>query len=174
MIMAKITVKALVEGGKASAGPPLGPTLAQNKLNVKDVIDKINEKTKDFAGMQVPVEVIADTETKEITIKVGTPPVSAMIKKELKLDKLAKTAWTVPAPKEGETAAPEEFKASISFDQIVKIAKGKMDSLATKSLKNAVKQIVGSCVSCGVSIEGKHPNEIQKEINEGKWDSKLK
>ena len=171
--MGKISIKALVDGGKASAGPPLGPTLAQNKLNVKEVIEKINEKTKDFSGMQVPVEVVADTETKEITVKVGTPPISAMIKKELKLEKLAKTAWTLPPAKEGE-AAPVEFKESIEFDKLVKIAKGKMDSLGTKDIKNAVKQVVGTCVSCGVRIDGKHPKEVLKEIKEGKYDSKIK
>ncbi len=171
--MGKITIKALVEGGKASAGPPLGPTLAQNKLSVKDIIAKINEKTKDFAGMKIPIEVIADPETKEIKIRVGTPPVSAMIKKEMNLKKLAKTPFTLPKAKEGE-AALKEFKDSISFDQIVKITKSKMGSFQTKDLKLAVKQVIGTCVSCGVYVEGKKPKEIQKEIDEGKWDEKIK
>ena len=171
--MGEIRVKALVEGGKASAGPPLGPTLAENKLDVKQVIAKVNEKTKSFEGMEVPVEVIVNTETKEIDVKVGTPPVSALIKKELNVKKLALTPFTVPKPKEGE-APKEEFKGSLTMDQVVSIAKAKLDSFGTRDLKKAVKQVVGSCVSCGVYVEEKRPKEIQKEIDEGKWDSKIK
>ena len=70
-------IEALVEGGKASAGPPLGPALGPLGVNIGEVINTINEKTKDFAGMQVPVTVIVD-DKKNFEIKVGTPPASAM------------------------------------------------------------------------------------------------
>ncbi len=158
----KTTVKALVEGGKASAGPPLGPSLAAAKVNIGDVIKAINEKTKDFSGMEVPIEVEIDTATKEFNIKVGTPPVSALIKKELNLKKLAKTAWV------------EEPVGDLKFEQVIKITKAKLDSLGTSDFKNAVKQVVSSCVSLGVTIEGKPPKEMIEEINNGKWDEKIK
>src|SRR3989339_502491 len=106
--MPNVIVKALVEGGKASAGPPLGPTLAPLKVNIGQVIAAINEKTKEFAG-----------------ISVGTPPVSQLIKKELKLEKLAKTAWKEPAV------------GDLKIESAVKIAKLKLDSLGTKNLKKA-------------------------------------
>ena len=169
--MAKKTIKALVEGGKASAGPPLGPALAQAKMNVQDVIKAINEKTAGFKGMQVPVDVIYDSETKEFDIKVGTPPTSSMIKKELGIEKLSKAAWGEHKPKEGEP--PYVFDQTIGFDSIVQIAKNKFDDLGTTSLKNAVKQVVSSCLSGGVKIEGKTPKEILKEIDEGKWDKNI-
>ena len=51
-------INVLVDAGKASAGPPLGPALGPLGVNVTEVIAKINEKTKDFAGMKVPVEVV--------------------------------------------------------------------------------------------------------------------
>jgi len=176
--MAEKSVKALVEGGKATPAPPLGPSLSEAKVNVGQVVAKINEMTKDFKGMQVPVEVIIDTDTKEFDVKVGTPPVSAMVKKELGLDKLAKTPWTIPKPKEGaegEQAQPEApFEGSLTFDQLVKIAKAKVGNMQVIELKAAVKQVAGSCVSMGVKIEDKHPRDIQKEIDEGKWDEKLK
>lgn len=164
-------IKALVEGGKANAGPPLGPLLANFKLNIGEVVSEINEKTKEFSEMQVPVEISINTETKEYSISVGTPPVSTLIKKELNLKKLAKAPWGTYTPKEGEEV--EEFDANITFDQIVKIAKAKADSLG-KDMKKAVKQVVGSCVSIGVKIEDKHPKEILEEINSGNWDEKLK
>lgn len=160
--MGKITVKALVEGGKASAAPPLGPNLATAKINIGEVISAINERTKDFSGIQVPVEVIVDTETKEFKIKVGTPPVSEMIKKELKLEKLAKTAWKEPSP------------GNLTIEQVVKITKAKFDSLGTHNFKNAIKQVVASCVSSGISIDSKPPKEVIKEINEGNYDQLIR
>jgi len=160
--MGKISVKVMVQGGKAVPGPPLGPALAQHKVNIGQVVAQINEKTKEFSGISVPVEVKVDTDTKAFEITVGSPPVSQLIKKELKLETLAKTAW--------KDAAVGDLKMAA----IVKIAKSKQASFGTHSLKNAAKVIIGSCVSCGVTVEGKNPKEIIKEIESGKWDAELK
>jgi large subunit ribosomal protein L11 len=160
--MGKVSVKVMVEGGKAVPGPPLGPALAQHKVNIGHVISAINEKTKEFAGISVPVEVRIDTDTKAFEILVGTPPVSQLIKKELKAEKLAKAAWK-------EAAA-----GNITLAQAVKVAKSKLGALGTKDLKKATKEVVGSCVSCGVTVDGKNPKEIMKEIESGKHDSEFK
>lgn len=165
-----IIVKALVEGGKATPAPPLGPSLAPTKVNIGEVIAKINEKTKDFVGMQVPVTIKIEPSTKEFEISVGSPSVAALIKKELKIKTLAKAPFNVFVKEE----IKEEFKESLKFDQVVKIAKMKIDDLKTDDLKKAVKQVVSSCVSSGVYIENKKPKEILKEIDEGKWDNKIK
>lgn len=156
------TIKVLVEGGKATAAPPVGPALAAAKLNVGQVVSAVNEKTKEFSGMQVPVTISYDTKTKEFSISVGTPPVSSLIKKELKLQKLAKTAWKEPSP------------GNLTIEQAVKIAKAKLDSLGTKDLKKAVKQVVASCVSLGVTVENKNPKETLKDIDSGIFDEKIK
>ena len=169
--MSKTTIKLLVSGGKASASPPLGPALAPLKMNIGEIVDAINEKTKEFAGIDVPVEVIVDTSDKSYQIKVGTPPVSSLIKKELNVQKLSKAAFGVYKPKEGEQY--EEFKGNLTMDQVVKIAKGKQDSLLTHDFRAAVKQVVSSCVSNGCTVEEKHPKEILKEIDDGKWDEKI-
>ena len=84
--MAEI-IEALVDGGNATPGPPLGPVLGPLGINIMDVVKVINEKTKAFEGMKVPVKVIVDTATQEFEITVGTPPTSALILKELKLEK---------------------------------------------------------------------------------------
>jgi len=162
MIMGKISVKVMVQGGKAIPGPPLGPALAQHKVNIGQVVSQINDKTKEFAGISVPVEVKIDTDTKAFEIIVGSPPISQLIKKELKAETLAKTAWK------------EAAVGDLKMEAVVKIAKSKLGSLGTKSLKNAVKEVAGSCVSCGVTIDGKNPKEIIKEINSGKWDAEFK
>ena len=152
-------IDALVEGGKASAGPPLGPALGPLGVNIGEVIKEINEKTKDFAGMKVPVTVIV--EGKNFEIKVGTPPASALIKKEAKVEKLS--------------SRPKEEKiADLKIEQIIKIAKSKRESMNSADMKSCVKQIVGSCVSSGILVEGKDPKEIIKEIDEGKYDKEIK
>ena len=148
--MAKKTVKALVEGGKASAAPPLGPALGQLKVNIGKVIEEINKKTKDFAGMQVPVEITVDMDTKEFEISVGTPPTSSLIKKELGAKKLG----------------PDQ-NLNITFEQIKKIASAKSQDLLG-DMKAKVKQVLGTCVSVGVKVDGKDPKEVQKDIDEGK------
>jgi large subunit ribosomal protein L11 len=165
-----ITVRAIVDGGKANAGPPLGPSLATAGINIQEVVNAINEKTKDFEGLKVPVAVEIDPKTKKFEISVGKPSLAELIKKELKVKKLAKAPFNVYEKEE----VKEEFKESLNFEQIVKLAKMKMDDMKTNDLKNAVKQVIGSCVSSGVYIEDKRPKEILEEVKEGTWDEKIK
>lgn len=152
--MGKEKVDILVEGGKATAAPPIGPTLSQLKVNVGQVVAEINEKTKSFAGMQVPVKVIVDTETKKWEITVGSPPVSALIKKEMKVQKLAYI-------KDGNKTLPGDIK----LEKIIEIAKSKE---IPGDLKARVKQILGTCQSGGVTVDGKSPKEVIALINSGK------
>ena len=154
------TIEALVEGGKATAGPPLGPALGPLGVNIMQVINTINEKTKQFAGMKVPVKVIVDPKTKQFEVEVGTPPATALILKEVGAEK-------------GSGSPKSKKVGNLSMDQIIKIAKMKYDTLLGKDLKNKVKEIVGSCISVGVTVDGKSPKEIQKEIDKGTYDSKF-
>ena len=159
--MAKETVDVMVSGGKATAAPPLGPALGPLKVNIGDVVNKINEKTKDFAGMQVPVKVMVDTDTKDFSIEIGTPPASALIKQEAGV-------------KKGSGNPRTEHVADLVIEQIIKIAKMKEDALLGKDLKQKVKEIVGTCQSLGIKVEGNHAPEAIKEINAGKYDQKIK
>jgi len=178
----KETIDLLIEGGKAAPGPTTAPKLSAYKLNIGDVFKQINERTKDYAGMQVPVKLIIDKKTREFSIEVGLPPVSSLIKKELgivgkeKKEPAAKKA-VAEAP-EGTVTAPatEEKKevviiGDLKMQQCVKIAKMKIEDLLGKDLKSAVKIVLGTVVSMPVTVEGKKPKEILKEIDEGKWDS---
>lgn len=158
------TIEVLIEGGKATASPPIGPSLAPLGVNVAKVVEEINKKTKDFEGLQVPVKIHVDEKTKDFKIEVGAPPVSQLIKRELKLEKLA------GLPK-GESGRPADKVGNLTIDQVIKIAKGK-DNIAG-NLKSKVKQVLGTCLSCGVTVEGKDPRDIIKEIDEGKYDEKL-
>ncbi len=158
--MATEKVDVMIEGGKATAAPPLGPALGPLKVNIGEVVNSINEKTKDFAGMQVPVTVSVDTDTKEFSITIGTPPASALIKQEAGV-------------KKGSSNPKAEHIADLKIEQIIKIAKMKEDALIGKDLKQKVKEICGSCQSIGVFVEGKHASESIKDINNGKYDKKI-
>lgn len=153
-------IEALVEGGKASAGPPLGPALGPLGVNIMAIINSINEKTKGFNGMKVPVKVLVDPKTKEFQIEIGIPPAASLIFAELGLEK--------------GSGAPSSHKVGdLKVEQAVKIAKMKYDNLLGRELKQKTKEIIGTCVSIGVTVEGKKPKDIQKEIDEGKYDSKF-
>ena len=80
-------ISALVTGGQATAGPPLGPALGPMGINITEVIKEINEKTKDFDGMKVPVTVSVDPDTKKWDIEVGIPSAAALVLKEAGIQK---------------------------------------------------------------------------------------
>ncbi|EHP84392.1 50S ribosomal protein L11 [Methanotorris formicicus] len=159
--MAVEVVEVLVTGGKATAGPPLGPAIGPLGVNVMQVVNAINEKTKAYEGMQVPVKVKVDTEKRTFEIEVGIPPTSALIKKELGVEK-------------GAHEPKHEVVGNLTMDQVVKIAKMKYDGMLSYTLKNAVKEVLGTCVSMGVNVEGKHPKEVQKLVDEGVYDEYIK
>jgi large subunit ribosomal protein L11 len=154
------TVEALVDGGKATAGPPLGPALGPMGVNIMQVINTINEKTKEFQGMKVPVKVIIDSKTKEFEIEVGTPPAASLILNELGVEK-------------GSGSASTHKIGVLSIDQAIKVAKMKYDNLLGRELKQKTKEIIGTCITLGVKVEGKNPKQIQKEIDDGEYDSKF-
>jgi large subunit ribosomal protein L11 len=158
--MGEKTFRFLVEGGKVTAGPPLGPALGPLGLNVMAVAEEANRLTKDFMGMRVPIEIVVDTETKQFTVKVGTPSTSALI------------ASTVGIQK-GSGTAGKDFVADLKFADIVKIAQSKMPDLRSKTLKAAVKEILGSCVSMGVKVDGMPAKEVVKLVEQGKYDNVL-
>lgn len=158
--MAEQTVDALVEGGKASAAPPLGPALGPLGVNIGEIVAEINKKTASFKGMQVPVKVIVDDTTKEFSVKVGTPPASQLILKEAGIPK-------------GSSNPLADKIADIKIEQLIKITEMKEDALLGKNFKEKVKEIVGTCQSMGILVEGVPANEAVDLINEGKFDKEI-
>ncbi len=143
----------LVPGGEATAGAAIGGALGPLGIPVGKVIGKINEATKEFKGMQVPVKVIVDPATKEFELEVGMPPVSALIKKELGLEKGTGDGSVV---------------GDISWEKLLEIARKKQESCLGSDLKQVAKEVVGTCQSMGVTIEGKPAKEFLKEIDSRK------
>jgi large subunit ribosomal protein L11 len=158
--IAKITVEVLIEGGKATAAPPLGPALGPTGANIGQVVQDINKKTEAMKGMQVPVKVTVDDETKEFTIEIGTPPAAALIKKEAGVAK-------------GAANPLSEKVADLKIEQIIKISKMKQDVLLGANNKSRVREIVGTCQSMGILVEGMPAQEALKAIADGKFDEKI-
>jgi large subunit ribosomal protein L11 len=151
------TVEVLVEGGKATPGQPLGPALGPLGVNIPKIVQEINVKTKAFDGMKVPVKIIIDSKTKDFEIKVGTPPTSSLVVKELRIEK-------------GSGSAKADKVGDLTMPQAVKIAQMKGDSLMGKDLKHQVLEVVGTCTSMGVTIEGQDSKAIRADILAGKFD----
>lgn len=147
-------VEVLVPGGQASPGPPLGPAIGPLGLNVKQVVDKINEATKDYEGLSVPVKIIVHDD-RSFEIEVGIPPVSALVKRELGIEK-------------GSSNPGREFVGDLTMEQLIKIARIKKEQSLSYTLREVVKEVLGTCNSMGITVEGKSPKELTREIDEGK------
>ncbi len=213
------TLDLLIEGGKAKPGPATAPRLGALKVNMGQLFQDINTKTKDYSGMNVPVKVIINKKDHSYEIKIGTPPVSSLLRKELGLKKIAQekkeetaeekkpeekiegkekpkkeeekveekkpfkktepvaeaaTPTTEVKPKKEKVKVIRQIIANVTMEQCVKVAKMKRASLLSKTFKNAVKEVVGSCASMPVTVEGKTPKEVLREIEAGKYDSLIK
>ena len=154
-------IKLLVEGGSMSPGPALSQKLGPLGMNMGEIIQKVNDSTKDFKGLKVPVELEIDTGTKEFEVNVFSPPVSELLKKELGIEK-------------GSGAQLKMQTANASIEQIISIAKTKLPSMLCNNLKSAVKTIIGTCVSLGILIENKPAVDIEKLIDSGKYDKEIR
>lgn len=153
----KRVVEALISGGRATAGPPLGPALGPLGLNVLAVVNRINEITKDYAGMKVPVKITVDLETKGFEVSVGVPTTAALVVKELGIEK--------------GSGDPKSAKVGdLSMGQVIRIAKLKREGLLSNTLKGAVKEVVGTCLSMGITVDEKDPRDAQRRVELGEYD----
>jgi len=144
-----IEVSILVEGGKAAAGATLGSALGPLGVNVGQVVTKINEQTKQFAGMRVPVIVRVDPNTREFTLVVGRPPVAALLLKEAKKEK-------------GSGKPKSEVIGDVSMEAVKRIAESKGDDLFGRSIEEKMNQVIGSCTSLGITVDGEDPRTVLK------------
>jgi large subunit ribosomal protein L11 len=158
--MGKTVCEALIEGGKASAGPPIAPVLGPTGANLYAIVQEINRLTADFKGLKIPVTIVVDTETKEFQISVGLPPTSAMILRAASAEK-------------GTGTAGKAVVANITFEQVVTIARAKEKDLIDSTLLNRVKSVLGTCVSMGVTVDGKPARQVQQELKQGAYAEKL-
>jgi len=153
-------IKLLIEGGDMKPGPAIAQQLGPMGVNMGKVISTINSETKEFKGMKVPVELDVDKKTKDFTVKVFSPPTAELLKKELKLDK-------------GSNDHKNLVVGNASIEDIIKVTKIKYTNMLEKNLKNAVKSVLGTCKSIGILVENKDPNELVKDVADGKYDKEI-
>jgi len=158
--MAKVTCETLVEGGNATTGPPIGPTLGSTGVNLQQVVNKINEMTKQFSGIKVPIKIVVDQETKEFDIDVGVPPTSALIMNKIKISK-------------GSGDTPTTIVGNMTLDQVVEVANAIKDRTSALNLKNTTLSVLGTTLSMGITIEDESPKEIIKKVRNGDFNDKF-
>ena len=154
-------IKILVEGGSMKPGPALSQKLGPAGIPLNKVIEQVNEATKNFKGLKVPIELEVDLGTKQFEIQVFSPPVSELLKREMGIQK-------------GSGAQLKLQAANASIEQIISVAITKMPGLLCKDLKSAVKTIAGTCASLGILIENKPAPEIEQDIEDGVYDAEIK
>lgn len=150
------TIEVLVPGGEATPGPPLGPELGPTPVNVQDVVAQINDDTAAFDGMEVPVTVDYD-DGGSFTVEVGVPPTAELVKDEAGFET-------------GSGEPHSEFVANLTVDQVRTVAEQKQSDLLSYDIKNAAKEVVGTCTSLGVTIEGNDPREFKERLDDGEYD----
>jgi len=154
------TFNFIVNGGEATGGPPIGPALGPLGVNIMSVVATINQETAEYKGIPIPVEVTIDTDTRQHTVKVGMLSTFALITQAIGIGKGSSTPSTA-------------FVGDLTFDQLVNIARRKREGILSSTLKSAVKEIVGSCQSMGVTVEGQPAGEVQALIGSGEYDARL-
>lgn len=151
-------IKLLVDGGAMKPGPALSQKMGPLGMNMGKIIADINKATSEFSGMKVPVTLDINTKTKTYNVIVSTPPVSALLKKEISLEKGS------PEPNKIKTG-------NLAIEQIIKVAKIKEKDMTVNDMKKAVSAVLGTCVSLGLLVESKDPREIIREVEKGDHDS---
>ncbi len=137
----KIIIKLQIEAGKASPAPPVGPALGSSGINIMQFVKEFNDKTASQSGMLIPV-VITVNKDKSFTFITKVPPASALIKKELGIQK--------------GSGEPNKSKvANLTEAQVRKIAEEKMADLNANTVEGAMEIVKGTARSMGITVDGK-------------------
>lgn len=132
-------IKLQIPAGKATPAPPVGPALGQHGVNIMAFTKDFNERTKNDIGLIIPV-VITVYADRSFTFITKTPPVAVLIKKACKI--------------ESGSGVPNKTKvATITKEQLQKIAEQKMPDLNAANIESAMSMIAGTCRSMGVVVE---------------------
>lgn len=132
-------IKLQIAAGKANPSPPVGPALGQRGVNIMEFCKAFNAQTQAMGDSIIPV-IITVYEDRSFTFITKTPPVSQLIKKELKVEK--------------GSAVPNKTKVGkLTKDQVQRIAETKLPDLNTKDVKQAMKSVAGAARSMGVDVE---------------------
>ena len=158
--MVEKTFNFIVNGGKASGGPPIGPALGPLGVNIMQIVNEINAQTAEYDGLPVPVDVIIDTDTRAFEVKVGMLTTFALISQATGIEK-------------GSGNPNTDFVGNLTFEQLIDVANKKRQGIYAASLKTAVREVLGTCQSAGITVDGKFAKDVQDEIVAGAYDDQL-
>ena len=150
----------IVPGGGATGGPPIGPALGPMGINIMQIVSEINKQTGEYKGTPVPVDVLIDTDTREFTVKVGMLSTFALLTQAVKVSKGSGTPHSVKV-------------GDLTMDELISVARKKRAGLYAASLKGAVREVLGTCHSMGVTVDGKSAGEVQELIKSGAYNGQL-
>lgn len=131
-------IKLQIPAGKATPAPPVGPALGQHGVNIMSFTKEFNERTKNDAGLIIPV-IITVYADRSFTFVTKTPPAAVLIKKACNIEK--------------GSGEPNKNKVSkITREQLQKIAETKMKDLNAANIETAISMIAGTARSMGVEV----------------------
>lgn len=133
------TIKLQAAGGQATPAPPIGPALGQHNVNIGQFVSQFNERTKDLAGMPVPVEIYVYGD-RTFTFVVKSPPAAALLKEAAQVAK-------------GSGVPNKEKVGSVTIEQVRSIAERKKADLNAGDMENACRIIEGTARSMGITVE---------------------
>jgi large subunit ribosomal protein L11 len=134
----RTVVKLQIEAGKATTGPPVGPSLAPHGINLMELIKAYNAATASQVGSVVPVEV-SIYEDRSFTFELKTPPASQLLRKAAGIEK-------------GSGEAGRSVAGQVTRDQVREIAETKMRDLNANDIEAAMKVIAGTARSMGIEV----------------------
>lgn len=150
------TIEFLIPGGQATPGEPIGPQLGPTPVDVQQAVTTINERTAAFEGTDVPITLTYEQDG-SFEISVGVPPTSALLKREAGIER--------------GSGHPEEFVADLTIEQLQTVVEQKQSDLNAYNAINAAKEIAGTCVSLGITIDGNDPREFARRVDDGEYDA---
>ena len=159
--MAKEVVKRIklqIPAGKATPAPPVGTVLGPAGINLGEFCTKFNDASKDKMGDILPVEITI-FDDRSYTFELKTPPAAFLLKKAAKIQKASKKG-------------ANEVVATISIDDLRKIAETKMPDLNAYTIEAAMKIIEGTARNMGIAVEGLNDAELAEQEKEAAANEK--
>ena len=114
-----------------------------------------------FKGLTVPVRIECDPETKKFEIFIETPSTASLLLKELGAQK-------------GSAANMEEKIGDLTLEQVMNVVRSKREKYMDRTFKKSIKSVLGTALSIGATVEGLDPRVVQKKIEEGEYDDRIK
>jgi large subunit ribosomal protein L11 len=136
-------IKLQVRGGAANPAPPIGPALGAKGVNIMEFCKQFNARTQEQAGKILPV-IITVYQDKSFDFIIKTPPVAVQLLEATKV-------------KSGSAEPNRKKVASVSWDQVKKIAEAKMPDLNSFTVESAMKMVAGTARSMGITVSGTPP-----------------